>query len=75
MSKMSRHTAWAIRIVAVLASAGACYVLLGMLDSRSPWVIVAVVAAVGIVGGGLVARLTAPGAAGGDRRGPRSGSG
>jgi len=65
---MSRRTAWAIRIVAVLASVPACYLLLVAIDSRSPLVIVAVVAAVGVGGGGIVARLTAPRPAGPGRR-------
>ena len=71
---MSRRTAWAIRTVAVLASVPACYLLLAAIDSRSPWVIAAVVAAVGIAGGEVVARLTAPRSGARVRRRPRSGS-
>lgn len=71
---MSRRTAWAIRIAALLASVPACYLVLAAIDSRSPWVIVAVVAALGIGGGGVVARLTAPRPASGGRRGRRSGT-
>ena len=65
---MSRRAAWTIRIVAVLASVPGCYLLLTAIDSRSPWVILAVVAGVGIGGGAFVARLTAPRPAGGARR-------
>ena len=55
---MSPRTAWTIRIGAVLASAPICYLALVTIDSRSPWLLTAVIP-VGFVLGEIVRRLTA----------------
>lgn len=56
---MSPRTARIIRIGAVLASAPICYLALVTIDSRSPWLLTAVIP-VGFVLGEIVRRLTAP---------------
>jgi len=56
---MSPRTAWTIRIGAVLASAPICYLALVTIDSRSPWLLTAVIP-VGFVLGEIVRRLRPP---------------
>ena len=69
---MSLRTAWIIRIAAVAAGGVVCYLALVAIDSRSPWVIVPLVA-VGVVGGEVIGRLTRPSTAVEERRDPDSG--
>ena len=70
---MSLRTAWIIRIAAVAAVGVVCYLALVAIDSRSPWVIVPLVAVVGVVGGEMISRLTRPSTAVEERRDPDSG--
>lgn len=64
---MSLRAAWTIRAAAVVVAAAVFYIVLVAIDSRSPWVVAAVVA-VGIALGEILRRLTGPPTAMKDQR-------